>query len=93
MNESESEVRLPVSQTEDIKEAIGDESKDVETQSEVVQCELQELPPLQKLEPLSPVDEEAQALQSNSTLQPSVQPVVNNPQKTFYQGFPMKKVV
>ena len=71
MNESESEVRLRVSQTEDIKEAIGNESKVVETQSEVVQCELQELPPLQKLEPLSPVVEEAQALQNNSTLQPS----------------------
>ena len=50
-----SEARLSLSQAEDTKEAIGNETKEVDTRSEDVQCELEELPQLQKLEPLSPV--------------------------------------
>ena len=65
---------LPVSQAEDTKEASGNEIKDVDTCSEAAQCELEKLPPLQKLEPLTPVLEETEP---ETVCQPVVQETQN----------------
>ena len=57
---AESEPRPSLGQEEDSNNAIGNDTigTGVEIRSEDIQCELEELPPLQKLEPLEPVPDE-----------------------------------
>ena len=63
-----------------------------------MQCEFSGLPPLQKWEPMAEPEPrlsigQDEGIQSMVKIKTTCKPVVNNPPKTFYHDFPMRKVI
>ena len=74
-----SESRPSSSQEEDSKEATGNSTTSdvIDTRSEDIQCELEELPPLQKLEHVSSVPKAIESVRVDK-------PAAQKAQKVFY---------